>query len=159
MTATAPLVEILRAAETDAEEILALQLLAYRSEAEFYDDWTIPPLTQTIEQMRVDIREKVVLKACLPGRIVGSVRASQSGDTCKVGRLIVHPEWQRQGIGSRLLLEIETYFPEVVRSELFTGERSEDTIRLYSRLGYRLTRRQAQTPKVNVVFLQKRLGL
>jgi hypothetical protein len=33
---------------------LALQKLAYRSEAEIYDDYTIPPLTQTLGEMRAD---------------------------------------------------------------------------------------------------------
>lgn len=148
-------IDILGAHETDAEEILTLQLLAYRSEAEFYDDWTIPPLTETIEQMRMDIDRQTVLKACAHGRIVGSVRARQSGDRCMIGRLIVHPEWQRRGIGSRLLREIESCFPETARFELFTGERSESTIRLYVRMGYRVTRREAQTPKVGLVFLEK----
>ena len=44
-----------QASVKDAAEILALQKLAYRSEAEIYDDYTIPPLTQTLEEMRTDI--------------------------------------------------------------------------------------------------------
>ena len=34
----------------DAEEILALQKLAYRSEAEIYEDYSIAPLIQTLEE-------------------------------------------------------------------------------------------------------------
>lgn len=33
----------------DAGQILTLQRLCYRGEAELYDDYTIPPLTQTLE--------------------------------------------------------------------------------------------------------------
>ena len=44
-----------QASAEDAAEILALQKLAYRSEAELYDDYTIPPLTQTLEEMHDDI--------------------------------------------------------------------------------------------------------
>jgi ribosomal protein S18 acetylase RimI-like enzyme len=75
-----------------------------------------------------------------------------------VGRLIVHPDLQRQGIGSRLLLGIEACFPDVARFELFTGDRSEATIRLYERLGYRVFRREAQTTQVNLVFMEKCVG-
>ncbi len=40
--------EIERAIISDAEEILSLQKLAYRSEAEIYNDFNIPPLVQTL---------------------------------------------------------------------------------------------------------------
>ena len=36
-----------RASFEDAKEILDLQKLAYVSEAEIYNDYSIPPLTQT----------------------------------------------------------------------------------------------------------------
>jgi hypothetical protein len=38
----------------DAEELLDLQKLAYRSEAAIYDDYTIPPLTQSLAEMEAD---------------------------------------------------------------------------------------------------------
>jgi hypothetical protein len=64
-----------RAGVKDAAEILALQKLAYQSEAAIYDDYTIPPLRQTVEEMSADLQNQVVLKTVVEGRIVGSVRA------------------------------------------------------------------------------------
>jgi hypothetical protein len=46
-----------RASVEDAQEILALQRLAYQSEAEIYDDYSIPPLTQTLEAIRADFED------------------------------------------------------------------------------------------------------
>lgn len=46
-------VEIFQATFEDAVEILDLQKLAYQSETQIYDDWTIPPLLQTIEKNRI----------------------------------------------------------------------------------------------------------
>ena len=43
-----------RATIEDAKEILDLQKLAYRSEAEIHYDDTLPPLTQTREEIRND---------------------------------------------------------------------------------------------------------
>ena len=43
---------ILRADLADAAAILELQKRAYQQEAALYDDWTIPPLTQTPDQGR-----------------------------------------------------------------------------------------------------------
>lgn len=143
------------ASAEDAEEILALQKLAYESEARFYDDWSIPPLTQTLEGMREDLVTKLVLKASVDDRVVGSVRARLVDGVCQVGRLIVHPDFQRQGIGSRLLSAIEERFPEADKLELFTGSESEATIRLYRRHGYVVTRTEQQTSAVRIVFLEK----
>lgn len=139
----------------DAEDILTLQRLAYESEASFYGDWSIPPLTQTIQSLREDLASSLVLKASAGVRIVGSVRAKVEEGTCLIGRLIVHPDHQGRGIGSRLLRAIEGAFPESDRFELFTGSDSEATIRLYERHGYVVTRTEQQTPAVRITFLEK----
>lgn len=139
----------------DAQDILDLQKLAYQSEAMLYNDYSIPPLTQSLDQMQVDFRQQVVFKATLDGRIVGSVRGYLQDGTCHIGRLIVHPEFQNQGIGTRLLNKIETHFREAWRYELFTGERSERNLYLYDKLGYRIYRTERLTEKAAIVFLEK----
>ena len=40
------------AVKGDIDEILDLQKLAYKSEAEIYNDFTILPLTQTLEDLK-----------------------------------------------------------------------------------------------------------
>lgn len=40
------------AVSEDAAAILALQKLAYQSEARLYDDYSLPPLTQTLPEMQ-----------------------------------------------------------------------------------------------------------
>lgn len=96
-----------RATVDDAEEILSLQKLAYQSEAEIYDDFTIPPLTQTLEEIKRDFESQIFLKAVTDGRIMGSVRGFVREGTCYIGRLIVHPDFQNQGIGTQLMDRIE----------------------------------------------------
>jgi hypothetical protein len=59
----------------DAQEILDLQKLAYQSEAAIHDNYMIPPLTQSLEEMEQDFPTQLFLKAVVNGRIVGSVRA------------------------------------------------------------------------------------
>ena len=148
-------IPIIEARSEDAAEILALQKVAYQSEAELYGDWTIPPLTQTLSQIEAEFDTKVFLKAVHADRIVGSVRASLDGGTCLIGRLIVHPAYQGKWIGTQLILRTETAFSHAARFELFTGSKSIDNIRLYQRLGYRVFREEDLSPKLRLVFMEK----
>jgi ribosomal protein S18 acetylase RimI-like enzyme len=139
----------------DAQAILDLQKLAYQSEAALYGDTTIPPLTQTIESMRADFERHTILKVTEAGRIIGSVRGRLEGDTCHIGRLIVHPDYQGRGIGTRLMGEIERQFASAARYELFTGDRSERNLYLYQKLGYSIFREEQLIPNVRLVYLEK----
>jgi ribosomal protein S18 acetylase RimI-like enzyme len=147
--------QIEQASVADAEAILALQKLAYRSEAAIYDDFEIPPLCQTLAEMQQDISRQLVLKATLGGRIVGSVRGHEREGTCHIGRLIVDPACQNRGIGRRLMAAIEERFRGVRRYELFTGHRSERNLALYRKLGYLAFRSEAASDRLCIVYLEK----
>ena len=140
----------------DSAAILDLQKLAYQSEAAIYNDFSLPPLTETLDDFRSRFSSRVVLKAIDQDRIIGSVRAYQVRKTCHVGRLIVHPDYQRQGIGTQLMNRIEAAFGAVERFELFTGHKSENAIRLYERLGYRMFKQVPVHERLTLVFLAKR---
>ncbi|MBA3416935.1 MAG: GNAT family N-acetyltransferase [Chloroflexia bacterium] len=144
-----------RGVGTDAEAILRLQHLCYRSEALLYDDWTIPPLTETLAALRAEFVRHRILVARLGEKIVGSVRGRLDTGTCSIGRLVVHPDVRQRRLGSLLMAAIETEFAEAARFEVFTGQLSEDNLRLYRRLGYTETRRLTVSPRLTLVFLQK----
>ena len=133
---------IQKAEAADFPEIFELQHLAYLSEAQIYNDYTIQPLTQSVEEAAVDFQSGLVLKAVsnVDGRIIGSVRAHQvegSMDSIQIGKLMVHPDFQNQGLGRHLLQAIEAEFAESTRQfELFTGAHSEKNITLYEKSGY-----------------------
>jgi ribosomal protein S18 acetylase RimI-like enzyme len=148
-------VSIAQANREDAAAILELQKLAYQSEARLYDDWTLPPLTQTLESLLTEMSHSRTLKAKADDRLLGSVRAREEQGCCHVGRLIVHPDAQGQGIGTRLMQAIEGEFPRAARFRLFTGSRSEGNLRLYRRLGYRRTHDKVLSPAVTLVFMEK----
>ena len=149
--------EIERAMISDAEEILVLQKLAYRSEAEIYNDFNIPPLVQTLESIEKDFENQYFLKAVMDGKIIGSVRAYTKEGTCYIGRLIVHPDFQNRGIGTDLMNEIERIFNTCRRFELFTGDKSERNLYLYQKLGYKIFKKAKITDQTMVVYLEKKI--
>ncbi len=146
---------ISKAIVDDAVEILELQKQAYLSEAKLNDDYTLPPLTQTIESMINDFGRCTFLKAVLGQRIIGSVKGYEENGTCYIGRLIVADEHQNQGIGTALLKSIEKELGNVSRYELFTGKKSEKNIYLYHKNGYRIFREEELNKKTTIVFLEK----
>lgn len=127
--------KIIEAKVGDAAKILSIQKLAYRSEAELYGDFNIEPLKQTVGDVEKAFEDYLILIYIEDGELVGSVRAYQKDETCYIGKLMVHPDFQNKGIGKALMNEIERQF-NVVRFELFTGSKSEKNISFYEKLGY-----------------------
>lgn len=140
--------------EEDAAEIQALQKLAFATEAELYDG-PIPPMMQTIEELRGSFADHRYLKAVLGGRIIGSVRAKAQDGTCYIGRMVVHPDYRRHGIGTNLLGKIEEAVPES-RYELFTGHLSRKTIALYEKNGYVQYQTVRWSDDLTHVYLEKK---
>jgi len=147
--------KILRAEISDAREILELQKLAYKSEAKIYNNYSIPPLIQTLEEIKLEFRNKTFLKAIENNKLIGSVRANHNNHACFIGKLIVHPSYQNQGLGARLLNEIEKTFEHVFRYELFTGVKSRKNLYLYVKLGYTIFKTEQLSDNLHLAFLEK----
>ncbi|GHF39684.1 N-acetyltransferase [Streptomyces mashuensis] len=152
-------VSISAAAETDAEQILKLQYLCYQSEAELYGDYSIEPLTQSLDDLRAELGRGCVLVARLGEEVVGSVRGFVDAEgTAEITGLIVHPRLQRHGLGGRLLAAVEERLAgewAAKRFRLATGQRSEGNLRLYRKWGYRSTGTTEVTRKLTLVTLEK----
>jgi len=147
--------EITQALLSDASDILELQKLAFREEALRYDNFDIPPLRQTIDELEVQFKTHLILKATINDEIVGTVRAYEKDGTCYIGRLAVCPDLQNQGIGTALMKEIERRFTPG-RYELFVGANSENNIHLYTKLGYSVFKTGAECcGSVETLFMEK----
>jgi len=91
---------------------------------------------------RVSDDALTVLVARVDGRIAGSVQLDcdtppNQAHRADVKKLLVHPDFQRRGIGRRLMAEIETVAQRLGRSLLTLDTRSGDKGEpLYQSLGY-----------------------
>lgn len=147
---------VVRAEKRDLQKILDLQYLAYQSEARLFDNQDIPPLKQTLTDVGDEYQKGIILKALDEDMtIIGSVRAFCDNGTVYIGKLMVHPSKQGQGIGTKLLLEMEKQYPDQ-RYELFTSTKSEKNIALYQKLGYKIFDEEQITEELRFVYMEKR---
>jgi len=138
---------------SDLSEILTIQKKAYRTEADIYGE-SIAPMVQTIEMMESSFYDYLFLKAVLGNRIIGSIRLRTAEGTCYIGRLIVEPEFQHQGIGRHLLHTAEALY-KGMRFELFTGHLSKRNIELYEKEGYKPFKTVKMGDRETLLYLEK----
>ena len=133
------------------QEILQLQYLSYQSEAILFENKEIPPLKQTLSKVIDEYNNGVILKMVNDeNAIIGSVRAKEDKGTVYIG----NPDYMHNGYGTRLIKEIEEYFPNK-RYELFTSTRSKDNICLYQSLGYKIFDKKAINDELEFVYMEK----
>lgn len=138
--------DIRRLTEADSGELLTLQRAAYVTEAQHYRDAELPPLLESLMQTDAALRSPEVIAIGVrdAGRLVGAVRLRLDDGVAHLGRLVVAPDRQGEGIGSALLRACENALPAEAREiRLFTDSDSGPTIRLYERFGYV---RERETP-------------
>jgi ribosomal protein S18 acetylase RimI-like enzyme len=151
-------VRVERADPADAGEIFTLQRAAYVTEAQLHGDPFLPPLVESLDQVRTTIAESLVLKATVGTRLAGSVRGRIQERTCLVGRLAVAPDLRGRGIGRALMSALEEEAAGLADAcVLFTGHLSEANLRLYRRLGYGETHRERVADHLMLVHMRKPL--
>lgn len=139
----------------DAPELLVLQRCCWLGEGRVNDTWDIPPLVETLDDVRASYSVWRTWVVRSHGRLIASVRGRVDEDgTWEVGRLMVAPDWQGRGLG-RVLLEYaeQAAPPEVTDLWLITGAQSARNIRLYKRAGYRVV---PGSPYPGTVLMRKR---
>ena len=122
----------------DAPEVLVLQRCCWVAEAIANDTLDIPPLREDLTAVRGWVGTGWLLRD--GPRLIGDVRGAVDGDVWRIGRLMVAPDRQGEGLGRRLLMHAETAAPAGIRRfALFTGRRSDRNLAMYERAGYRRT--------------------
>lgn len=129
--------------------------MAYQSEAKLLNNFTIPPLKQTLQEIQSEYDKGTILKIIDDNdKIIGSVRGYTENGTLYIGKLFVHPSWQGKGIGTELLKEIERLCPHN-HCELYTSSKSTNNLRLYEQVGYKMFKEQEISPELTFIYLEK----
>lgn len=117
-----------------AQTVLQLQRLAYRVEAELIGSDGIPPLWETLEELRT-CGEKF-LGALIEGQLIGAISWRFSADTIDIHRLVVHPAHFRRGIATALVRRALDIEPTAKRAIVQTGAHNAPAAALYLSEGF-----------------------
>lgn len=149
-------IEVARITPADAGEVLTVQRAAFVSEALIYGTADMPPLTQTLDELRAELAEEQGWVARVGPRLVGAIRVRETEDLLLIGRIAIAPDLQGEGIG-RALLEAAETASSAPEAELFTGSLSEANVRLYESCGYRVAETVDQGDGTSQIFMRKTL--
>ena len=145
------------AVPADAGQILTLQRACWLQEQQANPGVRIPALHESLDDVRRWLDAWTVLTVRRGERLVGAARARSEGELWDVGRLMVAPDLQGQGLGRALLEAVEAAAPaEATSLVLFTGAGSVDNLRFYKRAGYRVRGEEPDVP--GAVRLSKRIS-
>jgi len=151
-----PDIELRRLTPNHAGEVLTVQRAAFVDEARVYGTVDIPPLTETLAEVRSELATNITVGAFRDARLVGSARLTIEGSIGWVSRVAVAPDQQGTGIGTALLEALESEAPPAVtRFQLGAGRKSDHNIAMYERRGYREVDRIIDAAGVELVLMCK----
>ncbi|MFA6958912.1 MAG: GNAT family N-acetyltransferase [Thermoanaerobaculia bacterium] len=137
-----------------ARELLAVQVAAYAIEAELLEYPQLPPLFETVADLRASGER--FLAAFEGHELVGATSVAVSDDVLDICRMVVSPAHMRRGIASRLLSSVEELRDGHARITVSTGEANIPAIRLYEKHGFAVVQRRALPDGLKLVGLEKR---
>lgn len=137
-----------------AGEALTVQRAAFISEGRAYN-LDIPPLTETLDEIRAAIGASTVVGAFLGPRLVGSARLNVDGTIGWVSRVAVAPDQQGRGLGRRLVTGAMEAAPDGVTSfRLAAAAGSTANLGLYSSIGFVEIDRTVDVAGVDMIIME-----
>lgn len=116
-----------------AEDIWYLQHAAFREEVVRLGVKTVPPLMETVDDLRRTPDTYIGYEK--DGEWIGAVSYYMQGRLLKLRRLMVHPAYFRQGVGTALLNYLLSHTPHD-QAEVHAGERNDPAVGLYRKMGF-----------------------
>lgn len=129
-------ITIKKAEKEDLKRILEIQHLAFQKEAADFHNFNMGPMRQTLADLEKEFETFTFLKALdEKGEIIGSSRGYVKDRTSYIDKTFVHPDYQGQGAGTKMIAVLEKMNP-APRYEIYASIRCPQNIKLYERLGF-----------------------
>jgi ribosomal protein S18 acetylase RimI-like enzyme len=139
----------------NAVDVLNIQILSYKIEAEIIGSYEIPPLKDTVYTLQhcgetfFGYYENEILCGVISIKV-------DDDDEVDIHRLIVHPNHFRKGIAQLLLNFIETKF-EVETIKVATGSKNTPAVSFYKKNGFQNIKEIIVNEQLSLTFFKKKL--
>ena len=139
----------------DVPEILEIQHQAFAPQCKALGWNDCLPLNETRDSAYEDFGNYKTFKSQNDdGKIIGSVRGHVTDGSLLIGHLVVHPDYQGQGLGKFLLREIQKCLPHN-RAWLTTCVQIQRNYNLYRKEGFTTFKTEEIGPGLTRVFMEK----
>jgi GNAT superfamily N-acetyltransferase len=138
-----------------AQEVIALQRLAYQSEAALIGDVMLPPLCETPEALMSS--GETAIGCRISASLVGVISYEDDGTALRICRLMVLQPWRRKGMASLLLEQVlsrKTPREVVVETALL----NYPGVRLYQKLGFQELAQRRTADGLELILFHKASG-
>lgn len=138
-----------------AEEVLNIQRLSYKVEAEIIDFYELPPLKDTVE----------MLQHCgenffgyyIDDELCGVISIKAEKGIIDIHRLMVHPKHFRKGIAKRLLEFIESSKEGFETLIVSTGSKNKPAVTFYLKNGFSKSGETRVTERLSLTTFKKEI--
>ena len=143
----------------DVPALLDLQRKAFGPLCEELEWEDAPVLTESLEHAYEEFARCTTLKVQNDeGLIIGSVNGNVTDGSLYIGRLMVLPEYQQQGIGKLLFREIQSRLPHR-HAWLCTCQQVRHPYEFYLREGFKPYKSEEVGPGLTWAYLEKSICL
>lgn len=143
--------------EQEVRALLDLQRASYSVEAHLIGSDAIPPLRDTVEDLRTC--GETFVGYMIDGQLAGAISYKRDGVLLDIHRLMVHPRSFRRGIAAQLLAHIEEREQGVERIIVQTGARNVPACSLYQKHGFTTIETIEVQPGLLVTRFEKRTSV
>ncbi|WP_430788951.1 GNAT family N-acetyltransferase [Virgibacillus flavescens] len=137
-----------------AAEVLEIQILAYKVEADLIGFDGIPQLNDKLESI-IESKETFI-GYYYKEELAGFISFVLEGSELTICRLVVNPNYFRKGIGYKLVDDVLTKFPCVNRITVSTGSKNLPAVTLYERFGFLMYKEVEVAPTIYISLFEKR---
>ena len=136
-----------------AKRVLEIQHAAYAVEARLMGYDAIPPLHETVTELRS--QPLIFLGVSCDRVLAGVLGYRRDADTVDIDRLAVDPTFFRRGLATRLLRELFARERGATRFTVLTRLGNEPAVGLYERFGFRVVSGAEPAPDPMVEVLTR----
>ncbi len=156
-------VTLLRANVSDAKELHAMQIKAFKELLEKYQDFDTSPGNESIEKVEARLKQDVTFYyfICLGQQKVGAIRVvdKKEGGNKRISPIFVLPEFQGNGIAQEAIRLCEELHG-AGGWELDTILQEPKNCHLYEKMGYRQTgKTKVINERLTLVFFVKEASI